>query len=118
MKEKDGIPDRDLEKRFQSLSHRLNERRGSEKGDETKRTDVKSGFARATRMSSEFIAAVLVGAAIGYFLDKFAGSAPWGMIVFLLLGFCAGVLNVLRTAGLVADAGSRTGGPKGPPHAN
>jgi ATP synthase protein I len=34
-----------------------------------------------------------------------AGTSPWGLIIFLLLGFGAGVLNVLRSAGMVAEAG-------------
>jgi ATP synthase protein I len=33
-----------------------------------------------------------------------AGTSPWGLIVFLLLGFCAGVLNVLRSTGAVAQS--------------
>ncbi len=54
------------------------------------------------KLSSEFIAGVVVGAALGWFIDRFAGTSPWGLIVFLLLGFAAGVLNVLRSAGKVA----------------
>jgi len=34
-------------------------------------------------------------------LDWALGISPWGMIVFLLLGFAAGVLNVMRAAGVV-----------------
>ncbi|TIS88531.1 MAG: ATP F0F1 synthase subunit I, partial [Mesorhizobium sp.] len=34
-----------------------------------------------------------------------AGTSPWGLIVFLLLGFGAGVLNVMRSAGVVAEFG-------------
>ena len=45
--------------------------------------------------------AVLVGAAIGWLIDRGLGISPWGMIVFLLLGFAAGVLNVMRAAGVV-----------------
>lgn len=60
------------------------------------------GYALAVKLSSEFIAGVLVGAALGYLLDRLAGTTPWGMIVFLLLGFCAGVLNVLRSTGSVS----------------
>ena len=44
-----------------------------------------------------------MGAGLGYLLDRIAGTAPWGMIVFLLLGFAAGVLNVMRATGKVAD---------------
>ena len=44
---------------------------------------------------------MLVGAVIGWLLDRWLGISPWGMIVFLLLGFAAGVLNVMRAAGVV-----------------
>lgn len=54
-------------------------------------------------MSSEFIAGIVVGAGIGWFLDRGFGTSPWGLIVFLMLGFAAGVLNVLRAAGLSSE---------------
>ncbi|MBO6676827.1 MAG: AtpZ/AtpI family protein [Rhizobiales bacterium] len=56
----------------------------------------------AVRVSSDFIAAIFVGGALGWFLDSVAGTSPFGLIVLLLLGFAAGVLNVMRTLGLVA----------------
>ena len=62
-----------------------------------------SAYAQALTLSSEFIGAVVVGFGIGYGLDYLLGTKPWGMIVFLLLGFCAGVLNVMRTAGMIAQ---------------
>jgi ATP synthase protein I len=60
-----------------------------------------SAIARGFRLSTELVAGVLVGAAIGWLIDRLAGSSPWGMIVFLLLGFAAGVLNVMRAAGVL-----------------
>ena len=66
-----------------------------------------SGFAQATKIASEFVAGVIVGGGIGWAFDRALGTAPWGMIVFVLLGFAAGVLNVLRAEGVVADAGIR-----------
>ena len=38
---------------------------------------------------------------IGWLLDRWLGISPWGLIVFLLLGFAAGVLNVMRAAGVI-----------------
>ncbi len=58
-----------------------------------------SGYARGTRLASEFVAGVVVGAGLGLLIDRALGSSPWGLIVFLLLGFAAGVLNVIRSAG-------------------
>jgi ATP synthase protein I len=59
-----------------------------------------SAIARGFRLSTELVAGVIVGALIGWLLDKWLGISPWGMIVFLLLGFAAGVLNVMRAAGV------------------
>jgi ATP synthase protein I len=59
-----------------------------------------SGIARGFRLSTELVAGVVVGAAIGWLVDRWLGISPWGMIVFLLLGFTAGVLNVMRAAGV------------------
>ena len=55
---------------------------------------------RRFRLSTELVAGVFVGAVIGWFLDRTLGISPWGLIVFVLLGFAAGVLNVIRGAGL------------------
>jgi ATP synthase protein I len=46
---------------------------------------------------------VLVGAGLGWLLDRWLGTKPWGLIVFLLLGFAAGVLNVMRAAGVAPE---------------
>jgi len=59
-----------------------------------------AGFARGFRLSSELVAGVLVGAGIGWLIDKGLGTLPWGVFVFALLGFTAGVLNVMRQAGV------------------
>jgi ATP synthase protein I len=62
----------------------------------------------ALRLGADFVAGVVVGGAIGWGIDRLLGTSPWGLIVFLLLGFAAGVLTVLRSAGLVNQ------GPPGP----
>lgn len=59
------------------------------------------------RLSSEFIAGILVGAALGWAVDQLLGISPWGLIVFLILGFAAGVLNLLRAAKMVDDPAVR-----------
>jgi ATP synthase protein I len=57
-----------------------------------------TGMSRGLRLGSEFIAAILVGAGIGYLLDLWLRTGPWIMLVMLLVGFAAGVLNVTRSA--------------------
>jgi ATP synthase protein I len=78
----------------------------SSDGSGAQRATTASGYARGFRLSSELVAGVLVGAGIGWLLDRWLGVSPWGLIVFLLLGFAAGVLNVMRSAGLMAAPGS------------
>jgi len=56
---------------------------------------------QAVRLSGEFLAGVIVGAALGLGFDQITGLTPWGLVVFLLLGFAAGVLNILRAIGAV-----------------
>ncbi|MDB5610140.1 MAG: FoF1 synthase, subunit [Bradyrhizobium sp.] len=58
------------------------------------------------RLSSELIAGVIVGALLGWGFDHLLSTSPWGLIVFVLLGFTAGVVNVVRSAGVAPD---RTG---------
>ncbi len=50
----------------------------------------------AFRLGSEFVAGVLVGAAIGWGIDQVFGWAPWGILVFTLVGFAAGIINMMR----------------------
>ena len=63
------------------------------------------GAADGMKLASEFVAGILAGAGIGYLIDRIAGTGPFGLIVFLILGFIAGVLNVLRSVGKTSTPG-------------
>jgi ATP synthase protein I len=52
----------------------------------------------AMRMGGEFVAAIVVGSAIGFAIDHFAPTAPWGLTIGVIFGFVAGVTNVVRAA--------------------
>ena len=52
----------------------------------------------ALRLGVELVAGVAVGGFIGWALDRWLGSAPFLMVVFLALGAAAGILNVIRAA--------------------
>lgn len=62
------------------------------------RQNEMTGAGRAFRLASEFVAAIIVGVALGLALDALFGTRPILMIVLLLLGFAAGTLNVVRAA--------------------
>lgn len=108
-----GIRDDDLERRRRDLEASLATRLPNRiEGEDKARTSGATGYGQAFKLSSEFIAGIAVGIGVGWFVDRMAGTSPWGLIVFLLLGFGAGILNVMRSVGAVAEFGQ---GGKRPP---
>lgn len=58
----------------------------------------KSALGLAFRVGIELVSAVAVGLGIGWLLDQWLDTKPWLMLVFIILGGCAGILNVYRMA--------------------
>lgn len=100
----------ELSERKSRLVRELEERASKSEQASGRTSSTGQGAAQAMKLSTEFVAGVLVGAGIGWMIDRGLGTSPWGLIVFLLLGFVAGALNVLRSAGLVADPHDGTRG--------
>jgi ATP synthase protein I len=97
--------DGDLARRLDRLSRDLHAERQERAEAERPSRTVGANYGQAFKLASEFVAGVLVGAFLGWGLDQLAGTSPWGLIGFLLLGFCAGVLNVVRAAGRISGPG-------------
>jgi ATP synthase protein I len=103
-----------LSARLGNLDQRLSKIKDSRKtgtdqsGNEQDNAQARaSAMAMGFRLSSELVAGVLVGAALGWGFDRLLSTSPWGLIVFLLLGFTAGVINVMRAAGVMAKQSQR-----------
>ena len=105
-----GPSEEELAARLRALDRRLDERKQKQVAIAEKGRPGSSGFARALSLPGTFISAILVGAGIGWGIDRFFGVTPWGIFVFTLLGFCAGVLNVLRMTGHMSPAGGKRDG--------
>ena len=91
-----------LSARLRDLGERLGRHHPDRPPDSEPRPSADpSAMARGFRLSTELVAGVLVGAGIGWLIDRWVGTTPLAMLVFLLLGFVAGVLNVMRAAGVV-----------------
>lgn len=58
----------------------------------------KTGWAIGVRYASEFSATVIVGGMLGWAVDHFANTVPWGMLIGIILGFTAGTRNIVRLA--------------------
>ena len=98
----------DIKRRSADIGRRLEEARTAAPDQGSSRGSGKSAsnevMGRALRLSTELIGGIVVGAAIGWYLDTYLmptvfGVKSWPLmfIIFFLLGSAAGMLNVVRT---------------------
>jgi ATP synthase protein I len=113
MPNEDKATEADMSRRLKELGSRIGEAgvRRDQQAQELREQEMEtqtraSNLARGFQLSGEFVAGILLGGGAGWVLDYFAGVSPWGLIVGLLLGFAAGTLNVMRSAGVIAPQGS------------
>lgn len=103
-----------FEGRISELGARLDKVKAQRQAEAEAELDAEMrgrGMAYGLRMAAELVAAVIVGGAIGYGLDRWLGSTPWLFLLFFVLGFAAGVLNVVRAyEKMQKEIMARTGG--------
>src|SRR5215813_163239 len=85
-------------RRLEKLEEQLKEAR-SHGRKPSQEGSAESSIAIAFKMSFEIVAAVVVGAGLGWLLDRWFGTTPLFMIVFFFFGAAAGFMTVIRTAG-------------------
>ena len=57
-----------------------------------------ASLGKALKISTELVAAVVVGSTIGFILDNWFDTKPLLTICFFIMGVAAGILNVFRSA--------------------
>jgi len=79
-------------------------------GDKMPASMLGMGF----RVGVDLLAGLLVGLGAGFMVDRWAGTRPWGLVIFILLGAAGGMMNVCRTlrgrgsaGGYRADLGNK-----------
>jgi ATP synthase protein I len=88
-----------LKERLRKLERKLAaEDGGRESMTEEERSRRSSALGKAFRLSTELVAGVFVGGLFGRLLDGWLGTLPLFLVVFLLLGIAAGLLNAVREA--------------------
>ena len=64
----------------------------------SKNSGFRQGMQVAFRLGTELTVATIIGGLLGYALDYFFGSKPWGLVVGIVFGVAAGCLAVYRVA--------------------
>jgi len=98
-REPSGRDPESIRQRLDKLGQQLAEAKGKRAAVPQSEPEARgAALGKALRLATELVAGVVVGGFIGWALDRLFGSAPFLMVVFLILGSAAGILNVVRTA--------------------
>ena len=82
------------EEKLKELKDRIETANSSNTLNTKKNKESGAGF--GFKISTEIIAALVVGVGIGLIVDKYLGTKPFGLIIFFIFGALAGFLNVYR----------------------
>ena len=86
-------------KDLKKISTRLEIAKKNLKKNHSKRDSANAAsLGKALKISTELVAAVVVGSTLGFILDNWFDTKPLLIIVFFLFGAAAGIMNVFKAA--------------------
>ena len=86
-------------KNFKDITTRLEiAKKKLEKNKNINKSSNAASLGKALKISTELVAAVVVGSILGFILDSRFGTKPLLTICFFFMGVAAGILNVIRSA--------------------
>ena len=86
-------------KDLKEISARLEIAKRNIKKDQIKnKSSNAASLGKALKISTELVAAVVVGTTLGFILDNWLDTRPWLTISFFFMGVVAGILNVIKSA--------------------
>lgn len=80
-----------LDRRLQAAKEREDERSRTAAGAETD-----ANYRMGNRVLAELLGGIGGGAFIGWVIDHFAGTSPWGLLVVMFLGIFVAFRNIIR----------------------
>ena len=86
-------------KNLKEISTRLEIAKKNIKGvKKDSKSSNSASLGKALKISTELVAAVVVGSTIGFLLDSWFDTKPLLIICFFIMGVAAGILNVFKSA--------------------
>ena len=86
-------------RKIKEISTRLEiAKKNIKKTERNKEGSNAASLGKALKISTELVAAVVVGSIIGFLLDGWFDTKPLLTICFFIIGVAAGMLNVFRSA--------------------
>ena len=85
--------------RLSALDERLRNARAREASRQGVKVDTDKGYAQGSRIISALIGSLVGSALIGWLIDRWFGTAPWGLIVMLFLGIAVAFRQIIRISG-------------------
>ena len=98
--------------RLSDLNRRIQLAKKGTYDGKSKLSDHHSAAHLAWRMVIELVVGLVIGFGIGYGLDSVFGTIPLFLVVFILLGFAAGVKTMMRSAKEVQENATALGAEK------
>lgn len=96
-----------LDKRLRDARRKFG---GSQPPDKPDDDNARFNLGKAWRIGVELVAALIVGVGLGWLIDRWLGTEPWGLLILVVLGFAAGLLNAYRAVmGIGSTIGWRRG---------
>ena len=80
-----------LEKRLKAAQEREEERTKPVAG-----VEADANYRMGSRVMTELLGGIIGGGLIGWVIDHFAGTSPWGLLVMLFLGIIVAFRNIIR----------------------
>jgi ATP synthase protein I len=101
MRVADDEPGRDFHGADDPRLHALDERLKEAKKREATRTgqvatDTDRGYSQGNRVIAALIGSLVGGALIGWLIDRWFATSPWGLIVMLFLGIAVAFRQIIR----------------------
>ncbi len=83
---------------LRDFKERLNRAQASIRERDREAYGSSSAYSFGLRIATELVVAIAVGFGAGWGLDHWLGTKPWFLVLFIVLGAVAGILNVVRAA--------------------